>query len=95
MKKIIISIILIIAGLVIGGYVLFYSIFLAGNFWCEPTSVEKQLVYEHPEVTKVVSINRGVFSDSRVLVTTKDGGSKTFCLDSNILWSYTFEDCSK
>lgn len=77
------------------GILLCYCTLGAGNFWCTESGVERQLKAEHPEINEVVTINRGVWGYSRVLAKTKDGASQTYCLDSNILFNYEFDDCSK
>lgn len=76
-------------------YGVLYTVLIAGNFWCETASVEKQLKFENHQIAEVVAINRGVWSASRVLAKTKEGDNVTFCLDSNILFNYTVVDCPK
>lgn len=87
---------MIVVGLVsVIGVLFCYFALGAGNFWCTESGVERQLKAEHPEIAEIVTINRGIWGSSRVLVKTKDGVSQTYCLDSNILFNYEFDDCSK
>ena len=67
----------------------------AGNFWYKEDSVTLELMQSHETVEKVVSFKRNVWQDSRIEAVLKNGTRKTFCLDSNVTFSYTITECNE
>lgn len=66
-----------------------------GNFWFSESSVLRELQVNHPEVTRVLKTERNVYSDSVITIENKDGSRSDYCLDSDILWNYSFSACQK
>ena len=65
---------------------------VSANFWCTDSGVERQLMGEHPQVTKMIKVERNIFTYSRVTA-IENGQEKMFCLNSNLLFNYEFVDC--
>lgn len=65
-----------------------------GNFWFVEDSVLRELRVDHQNVTKVLKVERNVFSDSVILVENRDGSRSTYCLDTDILWNFKFSECN-
>lgn len=62
---------------------------LCGNFWFTEEKVLRQLKYEHSGVTEIVKTKRGLY-DYSVITVRENGAVKTYRLNSNIFFNYTF-----
>ena len=63
------------------------------NAWYGENGVAREIVVTRPEVKRVLLTKRSIYAYSRVTVELVDGKQKTYCLDTNILWNYTFLEC--
>lgn len=64
---------------------------LKGNFWCTQEGVQSSLIIDHPEVSKVLRINRNWINYAEVLVENTDSTRSTYLLNTNVLFNYSFE----
>lgn len=84
-----------IAIIVIVGWVFAIKTVCQGNFWFDDESVFREIQIEHPDAARLLKSQRNIFDDSRILVENKDGTRREHCLDTSIMWNYTFSDCAK
>lgn len=83
------------AGLVIGLTIVFSFTYggLCGNQYFKTNELINTLHAKFPDIVSVKRIERNIFFHSRAIVLLKDGTVKTYCIDSNILFSYDLFDC--
>lgn len=74
--------------LIVGGI---YYTFLAGNFWFTRDGVLTTLQADHPEVSKIIKVNRGIWGKSKITVQENDQ-TKVYLLNTNILFNYSLEE---
>lgn len=65
------------------------------NFWYTEAGVERELKRSDNTIVEVLSTERNIIASSRVLVRTKYATMPIYCLDTNVLYNYTFTPCSK
>ena len=67
---------------------------LCGNFWYTDDTVLRELQAEHQEVISIQKTERKVFDFSVITVKERTlSGTNRWCLNTNILWNYTFSKC--
>ena len=75
----------------LGWYVVGRAVF-CGNQWFFDSAAIQAVQVDHPEYVKVVKAERNVYDLSRVLVETKDGERKTFCIDGDVFVNLDVSD---
>lgn len=88
-------VIVAIVMIVIVGWVFAIKIVCQGNFWFDDASVFREIQIDHPDTARLLKTQRNIFDDSTFLVENKDGTRREHCLDTSIMWDYTFSDCAK
>jgi len=77
----------VIVIIVIGVWVVGISGIIMGNFWFTEAGVLKKIQLQHSDVTRIVDVERSVWSYSAI--TVQDGEErKILYLDSDILFNY-------
>lgn len=76
---------------VVIGFIVF-GVIGSGNYWYTESGVLRELRFGHPNVAEILKTTRNVFADS-VITVKEDDAIHSYCLDSNILFNYTFSDC--
>lgn len=66
-----------------------YAIFL-GNLYCTQSSVLNTLQIDHPKITRVLKIDRNIFTYTIVYTENTDGYISKYFLNSSILFNYRF-----
>ena len=73
-------------------YAIFFVFGLpAANFWFSEHTVLRELQADHPEVARILKVDRNISARSVITVENHDGSRSDFLLDTNILQDYTFE----
>jgi len=81
---------MIISIIGVGWY--FSKAFYCGNHWFFESAAIHAVQVNHPEYVRVVEVDRNIYDLSRLLVETKDGKRRTFCIDSDILVNLDMSD---
>lgn len=86
-----IELMIVVAMLVILAVLILSSTMLCANYWFTENGVLRELRAKHPNVTRILKVERNVFSYSRIVV-EENGVRKEYLLDTNVLFNYEFRE---
>ncbi len=69
-----------------------FGLITSANCWYTEGGVLKELQIEYPNAKTIVKTTRNIVADS-IIVTSESDAFGRYCLDSNILFNYTFSEC--
>lgn len=70
---------------------IFWLTIVMGNFWYTKPGALEQLKNENPGIERIVRSERRIWRKS-VFTVKENGQTRTFLLDTNILWNYKFKE---
>lgn len=68
------------------------SAVLAGNFWFTEEGVLKKAQIHDKSLNSVIDVNRSVFSYSSVVLEDNEGNTRTFQVETNILFNCNVQE---
>ena len=64
-----------------------YCTIAKGNFWYTEQGVLRELQIENPGIARIMKVKTGVIDYTEITVQNNDGSTKTYYLDSDVLFN--------